>query len=252
MNKLEATILDQYRRVQAAGVNGAEVLAETQGEIMAVATPELTQDIIVDHARTSPDHENRSINAILRAQMDSRSVMNRSIKAIQNGHGLARINMLADNQGYSGGILFDYDSPIVYGNSMTFRSIKQEDPIQDAMGDTFYPPMMWVKAIRAEAYRNRAEAAEQLSIVEWLAELGLSLGCVALERGDITGATGFMPAERLQGEWDDPSITEHVLTEPIEAFRLSGLCDQAALDPNILTDTSWFASTVLISGGSLN
>ncbi len=252
MNKLEVVILDQYQRVKAAGSCPEEALAESQGEIMSVATPELTIDILEDSSRTSPAHENSSINAMLRAQMESSSILNRSIRGIRMAHSLARLDMLADRQGYTGGLLIDRGDVIVYGQSTLFRGLKEHDPIQEAMGETFYPPMMWVKALRAEAYRNRPESAQDLSITHYLAKLGLSLGSVLTEHGDIAGATGFMPGTRLQGECGTSAVRQHVQSEPIEAFRLSGLCDQAVLDPDILLRTPDFAAEVVEAAGSLN
>jgi hypothetical protein len=165
---------------------------------------------------------------------------------------LGRLGKLVSEQGYTGGIIFDHDTPIVYGHSATYSGIKLDDPIQEAMGDTLYPPMMWAKALRAEAYRNRPESMLHLSVAEYLATLDLSLGSILTEHGDIVGATGFMPGPQLQEGWADKNIEAHIESEPIEAFRLSGLCDQVVLEPIILSDTRWFATSVLMAHGSLN
>lgn len=252
MNRLDRIILDQYSRVKSTNGDPLAVLNETQGEILEAATPELTLEIIVDSKRVNPEQETRSLTAIMRSQQDSKSVGNRATSGIRTANGLAQIGMLASNQGYVGGIVFDHGEPTVHGHSAVFNQPKEDDAIQDAMGTTFYPPMMWVKALRAATYESRPESARFLSVAEYLAKLGLSLGSMVGEYGDLLGATGFMPGERLQGEWDNPLINEHIESETIEAFRLSGLCDQAVVDPNILRETPQFAEQIIRLGGSLN
>lgn len=251
VNKLEAVILDQQTRIAGAGLNPTPTLEEATGEILAVATPELTREIISN--TVIPESETRSTNARCRAIQSSRSVTNRSVDAIRAGHSLARMDMLLEGQGYTGGIIFDGDDRLVYGRSMRFGDIiATEDPIQTAMGSTFYPPMMWAKALRAEAYRQRPDSARELSAAEYMAELGLSLGCVVTDQGDIAGATGFMPGERLSGSFGVETIDRHVQSEEVEAFRLSGLCDQAVVEPGILQATPEFAAYIIALGGSLN
>ncbi len=252
MNQLEKTILDQYRRISAAGEKGFEVLEETQGEIMLVSDPDLALEILSDAKRTSPDRETRSSRAQMRAFMYDSSVTMRTTESVRIAHGLVRLNMLADKQGYTGGIIFDHGEPTVYGQSMNFRTFQDSDPIQEVMGDTFYPVMMWAKALRAEAYRNRPESQGELSIAQYLAQLGLSLGSNLTKHRDIVGATGFMPGERLSGDWGDEQIEEHIQSESIEVFRLSGLCDQAVVDPDILLTTPGFAVDIIERGGNLN
>jgi hypothetical protein len=234
VNKLEAIILDQHDRVKAARENPVSVLEEAKGEILAIATLELVEEILSDRT-LSPHREGMSINATLREIDDPRALGNRAIKSIQTGHGLVRLGFLQDNQG-----------------SMSFGCISDNDPIQEAIGDTFYPPMMWAKALRAEAYKNRPESAREMPVAIYLSKLGLSLGAFTNACGDVIGATGFMPGERLSGDWGGQEIQDHITSEPIEAFRLSGLCDQAALDPDLLLSTPEFSQEVLESDGSLN
>ena len=45
-NKLEKTVLDQHARVRSAGEEGYKILGEAKGEILSVATPEQTQEIL--------------------------------------------------------------------------------------------------------------------------------------------------------------------------------------------------------------
>jgi hypothetical protein len=251
VNKLEAIILDQHDRVKAARENPVSVLEEAKGEILAIATLELVEEILSDRT-LSPHREGMSINATLREIDDPRALGNRAIKSIQTGHGLVRLGFLQDNQGYSGGIVISGDDRHVFGNSMSFGCISDNDPIQEAIGDTFYPPMMWAKALRAEAYKNRPESAREMPVAIYLSKLGLSLGAFTNACGDVIGATGFMPGERLSGDWGGQEIQDHITSEPIEAFRLSGLCDQAALDPDLLLSTPEFSQEVLESDGSLN
>lgn len=252
MNKLDKVIVDHYNRIESLQGDPLQALQEAQDEILAVATPELTVEILSDSSRTYPLSETRSTNATLRAWQDPWSIMNRTVRQVQTANGLARLNMLEPNQGYVGGIVFDQKTPVVFGMSMIFRGIKEHDPIQQAMGDIFYPPMMWVKALRAAAYKNRPESALAYSTSEYLAKLGLSLGCIATQYGDVIGATGFMPGERLRSLSQVPIVESHVQSEPQEAFRLSGLCDQAVVDPNILTRTGDFAKEIIGLGGTLN
>ena len=252
MNSLEIVVLDQHLRVQAAGNNTADVLRESQGEIMSVATPDLMLEIIEDHNRTSPENETRSSRAQMRAFDNPHSITNRSIKEVQNANGLARIDFLVERQGYIGGLLFDGEDIIVHAHSMLFNRLKTDDPIQIVSGELFYPAMVWAKALRAEAYKNRSESAQNLTISEYLSEMGLTLGAMVNEYGDIVGATGFMPGPRLKTLEYDSEFAEHISSEVVEEFRLSGLCDQSVLDPEILTETTWFATGVLAMGGSLN
>lgn len=251
-NELDRVILDQYKRVSSVVGDPRDVLEEVQGEVLAVATPALTLEIITDHTRAHPDSETRTCRAQIRAFQDPRSIGSRALKEIQMANGLARIEMLVPNQGYVGGIVFDYNEPTVYGHSMDFDQIKPDDPVQEAGADTFYPPMMWVKALRAATYANRPESAQNLSVAEYLAKLGLSLGSVVNEYGDLVGATGFMPGTRLQGKWANSFVQTHVDSEANQTFKLSGLCDQAVVDSNILLRTEEFAEDILLLNGSLN
>lgn len=251
MNTLERTVIDQFHRVRAAGEQGHEVLAETQGEILQVATLDQVFEIIEADSAKIPDSEKRSSNSIIRSQQDPRSIRNRLSQPIRTGHGLARIGFLEDRQGYAGGLILDGDDVIVHGSAMSFRR-RDDDPIQDAMGDVVYPAMMWAKAIRAEAYRNRPEEDLVLTVSDYLIKHGLSLGCHVAINGDLLGATGLMPGERMWGVMDDPEVAEHVHSEGIEPFRLSGLCDQAVVDEEILTRTGDYVADVLAKGGSLN
>lgn len=252
MNQLDRVILDQFNRVRSITGDHRAVLDEVRGEILEVATPELTLEIIRDHTRAHPERESRTATAQIRAFQDARSVQSRALRGIRMANKLVGINMLAANQGYVGGIVFDHGESIVYGHSMAYDRLKTDDPMQKTMSPTFYPPMMWVKALRAATYENRPESARLLSVAEYLAKLGLSLGSMVGEYGDLLGATGFMPGERLQGEWDNPLVGEHIESESIEVFKLSGLCDQAVVDPNILRETPQFAAQIIQLGGSLN
>lgn len=252
VNKLDTVIIDQYARVKAAGEYPLEALEAAQGEIMTVATPELTHEILQDLGRSHPERETKSSRAQIRSFQDPHSIGNRAIEGIRTANGLSRIDVLVPDQGYVGGLIFDGADIIVHGHASHFRGFKDGDSIQEAMGATFYPPMMWVKALRGEAYKNRPESARDMKIAEYLVGLGLSLGANVTKCGDIVGATGFMPGKRLRGSWDDPLIDGHVLSEETEAFRLSGLCDQAVLDPDLLLETSMFATDIIQSGGSLN
>lgn len=250
MNSLEQVILDQHARVRDAGSDPAETLAESQGEILDAATPDLILELL--RRDNKPAHETRSTNAMCRAFDDSSSVTRRLSAPVQTAHGLARLTFLADKQGYTGGLIFDGDDTIVYGDSMTFNRVNPDDPIQEAMGDVPYPAMMWAKALRAEAYKNRPESARQVTIATYLAEMGLSLGSNVTEQGDIVGATGFMPGVRLLSLGGSRLIDQHLESEETEVFRLSGLCDQAVVEPDILTATNEFARNIIKVGGSLN
>lgn len=250
VNALERVIIDQHARIVAAGEDPITELEEAQGEILAAATPELVVEIMNNDIR--PETETKSVNGQCRAFQDSSSITSRSLRAIQTGNNLARIGMLRENQGYTGGLILNGDDVLIYANSMSYRGIKENDPIQDAMEDVFYPPMVWAKALRAEAYRRRSDAAQELSMAEYLSKLGMSLGCALTEFGDIVGATGFMPGERLQGVWGCEMVQQHIMDEQIEAYRLSGLCDQAVVEPLILTETPDFAKKIVQLGGSLN
>jgi|GEM_PF-4833652 len=250
MSKLEVTILDQRARLESAKTESVGLLSEVEGEILAVATPELTLALI---RRTPvPERETRTSRAQQRAFMYENSITNRSSKGIRIAHGLERINFLKPNQGYVGGLILDHDDIIIHGDSMSYGVVGDEDPIQEAIGETFYPPMMWVKALRGELYKKRPESAEKLSVAEYLSKLGLSLGVNVTEYGDLVGSTGFMPAERLQGEWGGQLVREHIVSEEIEALRLSGLCDQAVVEPDVLKETTEFATRILELGGALN
>jgi hypothetical protein len=253
MNTLETIILDQHRMVMDAGDNPREALDEAQSAILEAATPEETAELI-DYKQTQIEREHSSSRAMMRAQMYSDSVTMRSSAAPRVANFLARDKgLLVPRQGYVGGILDNYGEPLVFGDSMQRNRINQDDPIQEAMGDTFYPPMMWVKALRAATYENRPESARFFSVAEYVSRLGLSLGSMITEYGDVVGATGFMPSEQLvAGPWLNEEVMQHIASEPVEAFRLSGLCDQAVVDPMILTHTDEFAEQVLEWGGSLN
>ena len=252
MNSLETIILDQQARVVAANLddNVHEMLAEVQGEILAVASPELTLELI--QKSPIPSRETRTSRAQERAFMYDDSITNRSSKAVRVAHGLERLKFLRNNQGYVGGLIFDHEDIIVHGDSMQFGALKIDDPLQEALGKTFYPPMMWVKALRGEVYKKRPESAQELSVAEYLSKLGLSLGANVSEHGDLMGSTGFMPGERLLGEWGGLLVKEHIASEDVEAFRLSGLCDQAVVNLDILTKTTEFATRIIELGGKLN
>ena len=251
MNKLDEVIIDQYKRVEAWKGEPLDVLQETQGEILAAATPELTLEILEDLGRI-PDRERRSSNAQTHAFMYENSITSRMYKQIQIAHKLGDLGMLVPEQGYVGGIIRDGNVLRVFGNSSYYRGVKPDDPIQAAMGKTFYPPMMWAKAIRGVAYGNRPASAADMSVSQYSAKLGLSLGAMVTEYGDVVGATGFMPGPRLQGSWGSALVDEHIQSEPVEAFRLSGLCDQAVLEIELLRRTPEFAEDIIARGGSLN
>jgi hypothetical protein len=233
MNKLESTVIDQYKRVTAAGVNGAATLREAQDEIMAAATPERFEEIVV---RTSVDFR----------------------VTLQNGPGhtsrLARAGLIVPEQGYVGGII-NAGPPIVYAYSarVSEAAASKPDPIQEAMGDAFYPAMALAKAVRAAAYEGRGGSERRLTIAEYLAAHGLSLGSNVTLLDDFVGATGFMPGDNLSAELaQHEAIAEHLVSEPIEAFRGSGLCDQIAVDSIAQTHPVAFAASVLRASGSLN
>lgn len=251
MNELDRVILDQFNRIRSITGDPLDVLAEAQGEILSVATPELTLEIIGDDSRTHPDSETRTLTGQIRAFQDARSIGSRALEGIRTANWLARQGMLAPMQGYVGGIISEHRDQIVYGHSTT-GGIKPSDVLQAAVGDTFYPPMMWVKALRAATYEKRPESARTLSVAEYMAKLGLTLGSMVGKYGDLLGATGFMPGERLLNEWYSPLVRANVDSETTPAFRLSGLCDQAVVDPSILTETPQFAEQIIRLGGSLN
>ena len=252
MNALDKVVLDQYKRIKLTHGDPRAVLDEMRGEILDVATPELTFEIIRDRTRVHPENETRTLTAQMRAFQHAHSIGSRATRGIRTANGLVRCGMLAPKQGYVGGIIIKPEELRIYGHSMAFEKQIADDPIQEAMGDKFYPPMMWVKALRAAAYENRPDSARFLSVAEYLAKLGLSLGSMIGEYGDLLGATGFMPGERLQGDWDSITTQEHIQAEEVEAFRLTGLCDQAVVDPHLLTRTPDFAKEILELGGSLN
>lgn len=156
-NNLEQTILDQHTRVQTAGTNGHEVLGEAKGEILSVATPEQTQEILDETFERS------------RSQLSRLTSLRHSLYDFSDG------GLIVPRQGYVGLIALDSAGKAedVFGFSSARGQILQEDdPIQEACGpDFFYPPMMWVKALYSEAYNNRKGSQSKLPIHVWLAEL---------------------------------------------------------------------------------
>jgi hypothetical protein len=233
MNKLESVVIDQYKRVKAAGKGGGAVLGEAQGEIMAAATPGRFEEIL---ARTSAD---------FRVSLQD---------GASHAAGLARAGLIVPEQGYVGGIISG-EAPFVYAYSARAReaTASKPDPIQEAMGDVYYPAMALAKAVRAAAYEGRGVTERHLSAAEYLAKLGLTLGSSVTLLGDFVGATGFMPGDNLLADLAQrEGVAEHLASEPIEAFRGSGLCDQIAVDPAARANPAAFAASVLQASGSLN
>jgi hypothetical protein len=235
MNKLEAATIEQYQRIRAAGPNGHILLGEAQGEIMAAATPEFFEEILVRTSfntrvspQNSPSHASR----------------------------LALAGLIAPQQGYVGGII-DGEEPVVYAYSARTARMEAEgiqpDLIQQAMGEAFYPPMALAKAVRAAAYEGRNQRERHLSVAEYLAGQGLTLGSNVAAEGDFVGATGFMPGRVLLNVLSrQDGLINHVIGEPIVAFRASGLSDQIVIDPSARVDPATFAANVLQASGSLN
>lgn len=90
-------------------------------------------------------------------------------------------------------------------------------------------------------------------MTEYLIETGFHLGSMVMNKeGDIAGVSGFMPAERLLTVWTNEDVKSHINLEAVPAFVLSGLCDQAVLDPDVLLDAEAYAMSVVYSGSSLN
>jgi len=257
-NQLERTVLDQHARVQSAGINGHEVLGEAKGEILSVATPDQVQDIL-----------DKTFEAT-RSNLTRLAGLGDSLYELSDG------GLIIPRQGYAGLINLDAygQASDVFGFSVARGQVLQEeyrDPIQKACGpDFFYPPMMWAKALYAEAYSNRPESQNKLPIHVWLAELageGLFQGSKPVygqggRLESLLGATGFMPSGGVNGTMAklkrSPKRKEHLEAEEIKPFRASGLMDQVALShlTSFLdvdqTEVVVLAGHILAAGGSLN
>lgn len=245
MNKLERTVIDQNARVQAAGTKGHEVLTDAKGEIMDLSACDLTNGIEEILSRTR-----RESTLKWRIRQTAGLV-----------DGLLKDDEVKPQQGYIGGIIFAHQGAFIFGHSMSHGVISYDDPIQkavDSLGvNEVYPAMMWVKALRAEAYRNRPDSMRALSISDYLIEHGLTLGSFLTHRADLVGATGFMPSESsLQRAMRYPApIPSHIEDEPTAAFRLSGFCDQISIDQELRQVLPFAAVTMcnmIYKGGSLN
>ncbi len=258
MNKLEKVVLDQHARVKSAGENGHEVLNDAKGEILSVATPELTQEVL-----------DRTYEAS-KSQLSVLTSLRRSLYELSDS------GLVVPAQGYIGLIVLGPtgQASSIHGFSAARGQMIQEqhrDPIQEACGPDFlYPPMMWAKALYSEAYNNRRSSQSKLPIQVWLAELageGLFQGSAPVHRQDgqlesLLGATGFMPSSGVGGTMAklkrSPKRKEHLEAEKIKPFRASGLMDQAALSyltsPTGIDQTGavYLAGDILKAGGSLN
>jgi hypothetical protein len=180
-------------------------------------------------------------------------------------YALSDSGLIVPDQGYVGYIPTDVsgDGYAVYGFSAARGQRLQEgDPIQEACGPgSFYPPMMWAKALYSEAYKNRSESQKGLPMYVWLAELageGLFQGSTPTAQG-LLGATGFMPSDKMMDYLtESEEIKEHIESEETEAFRASGLLDQVALfhlssnDGISMEESRFRAGVILSAGGSLN
>ncbi|MFO0971088.1 MAG: hypothetical protein U0520_01920 [Candidatus Saccharimonadales bacterium] len=268
MSELTRTILDQHYRVQAAGENGHAVLGEAKGEILHVATPGATQDILDRTAHLTGLTYDRVLSHAPGVR-ESGSLPRRTAgltKGLLEFSG--RSGLVIPDQGYVGLITLDEAAQAsdVFGFSASpDQTIQENDPIQAACGeDFFYPPMMWAKALYSEAYKNRSDSQRKLAIQQWIAELvgeDLFQGSKPTE-GGLLGATGFMPSSGRGGMMAKLKGTEkrkaHLLTEEIKAFRGSGLMDQATLCDLTSgggvdqTEVVVLAGHILRSGGSLN
>lgn len=258
MNNLEKVVLDQHARVRAAGSDPLEVLEEAKGEILEVADRENTADIL-SRGRIGSIYptEPTSSRGDMRRAHHRGFLISLANGALDHLKELERCpGVISPNQGYMGGIALEHGAAIgVFGFApRPNRLFEDEDPIQLAMGDGFYPPMMWAKALRVEAYNNRPESMKDLTISQYLAAMGLSLGAAPAKYRDILlGATGFMPGEITANAANAPwPIGEHIVNEEVEAFRLSGFCDQAVVDPEFMENPSGSMFKVIHSGGSLN
>lgn len=258
MNNLERVILDQHTRVSAAGTDPLEALEEARVEILEVADKENTAEILTRGriGSTYPSEPTSSRGHMRRAQHRG-FLIGLANGALDHLKDLERSpGVIVPKQGYLGGIALEHGVAIgVFGFApRPGRLFEDEDPIQLAMGDVFYPPMMWAKALRVEAYKNRPEGMRGLTVSQYLAEMGLSQGAATAEYGDVLlGATGFMPGQVTAGAINAPwPIGEHIASEEVEAFRLSGFCDQAVVDPALIANPAGSMFKVIHHGGSLN
>lgn len=284
MNKLEEVIIDNYRRVRSSNSNTAALLKDAEGEILEVASPELTEQIILgsrknDAARQVAQTHRHGITRIFRSQVTTESskdsVLSDCLSVVSEAMANARGAVLKLNQGYIGGIIIEQSDVVIYGDNIledkTPRNcIIRKDEYQEAVKDEipFYPPTIWAKALRAVAYLKRPKSAESLTIIQYLTDLGFGLGSFAVTDELFVGASGFMHGKNLRGSWDEPIVDEYIASEPRLPVRLSGLCDQIAVDPGVikplLLPTSFIhgafegthirdiALDVIKNGGSLN
>lgn len=259
MNKLESTILSQHERIRQAGPNGHEVLADTQDEIMGVADIESTAEILGRRGlRVHARSEAGSSRAYMRRALHHDhlvGIANRSLERLKELE--SQRGIILPHQGFMGGVALEgHEAVGVFGFAPKPNDLSGEnDPIQEAMGDVFYPPMMWVKALRSEAYNNRPDSMKDLTVSQYLATIGLSQGSAPAGWGNVLlGATGFMPGPMLAGlEHTAPfPIGDHIADEEVEAFKLSGFCDQAVVDPEFMRNPTSSMLQVIFKGGSLN
>lgn len=258
MNSLERVVLDQHARVRAAGADPLKALEQAKGEILAAADKENTADILT-RGRIGSIYptEPASSRGYMRRAHHREFLISLANGALDHLIDLEKSpGIIVPSQGYLGGIAMEHGKAIgVFGFAPRLdRPFEDEDPIQLAMGDVFYPPMMWAKALRVEAYNNRPESMKDLTISQYLAAIGSSLGSASAKYHDvILGATGFMPGETTANAANAPwPIGEHIMSEEVEAFRLSGFCDQAVVDPEFMKNPSGSMFKVIHLGGSLN
>ena len=200
----------------------------------AQAMLDYTKDVIRDAA--TPERVNDIID------QSAKMALAGFDKVINSTEFLTRSGIVIPSQGYVGIVRHD----AVAGVAMTDGN--QEDPIKEACeGDYAY--MMWVKALRLALRRKEPAALNELSDIEFLARLGLTMGSSVEDNGDLFGATGFMLTQAKLGELGEVALYKKQLTiEPI-VFSGSGLADHLVLSSG---ETAFELEKILNAGGELN